>query len=112
MAKVGEAVVTDKADNANNANKVTPIERARRFVANTQAITSQLISRMQLSVRAGLSFGGKRDLYKTFGYDRLLDYNKYYARYQRNGLATRIVNCWAEATWRKPPSVFDVDDSK
>lgn len=86
-----------------------PISQIRELA---QYYTSNFVSRMQLAFREGLSFGGKRDAYRTFGYDLTLSYGKFVARYRRDGIAHRVVTVWPEATWRKPPSIFDVDDDK
>ena len=55
--------------------------------------------------RAGLTFEGKRDLYAALGYDRVLDYVKYWERYQRGGIAARIIDALPTATWRNPPII-------
>lgn len=63
-----------------------------------------------LASRAGLSFLGSRDLYKALGYDRQLTYQGFVERYARDGLASRIVDAYAQATWSTPPAVVEDED--
>lgn len=52
---------------------------------------------------AGISFGGKRDLYEVLGYSRRLCHADYLAKYCRQGVAARIINKPPAATWSDPP---------
>jgi len=69
------------------------------------ALISTIVSRADLANRAGITFAGKRDLYKALGYDRTLVFNDYEDRYLRGGIAARIVDAYPMATWRNPPIV-------
>lgn len=51
----------------------------------------------------GGSFGGKRDLYETFGWDINIDSQKMWTMYTRGGIARRIVHAYADAVWGRPP---------
>lgn len=64
-------------------------------------------ARSQMANLAGKTFDGNRDLYKYLGYKRELGYRDYYDRYKRNGIARRIVNTPATATWRNFPIIQD-----
>lgn len=66
-------------------------------------MSSDLLSRMNLARLAGMMFGGKRDLYKVFGYKEILTFTDYHQKYERQDIAKRIVNAPASATWRNPP---------
>lgn len=66
---------------------------------------SDLLSRMVLAFRAGLQFGGNRDLYAVYGYNSKPVFKDYLARYVRQDIAKRIVNAPASATWKTPPEV-------
>lgn len=77
------------------------MRRRRRFATNSVA------ARAALAAQLGTSFGGKRDLYKAAGYDEVIDYNQYLARFLRQGLAKRVINMFPDETWRKPPIVLD-----
>jgi hypothetical protein len=50
--------------------------------------------------KAGVTFGGKRDLYSALGYKRDLAIGDYRQRFKRNGIAARVVESPAKATWR------------
>lgn len=66
---------------------------------------SALLSRLDLANRAGKTFDGKRDTYKVLGYPRELKAEDYREEYERNGVATRIVETFPKSTWR---SGFDL----
>lgn len=66
---------------------------------------STLLNRDLLAALAGIQFEGERDLYKILGYDRTLSYDKLRAKYERQDIASRIVDMPASATWRKAPTV-------
>ena len=74
-------------------------------VGRFTSLISTIISRADLANRAGLTFDGKRDLYKELGYRRVLTFAEYDDRYQRGGIASRIVDAFPMATWRNPPIV-------
>ena len=63
-------------------------------------------SRVDLARYAGKSFHGKRDLYDALGYDRSLVVEKYRDRYERYGVAKRIVEAAPKATWRGRPGIW------
>ncbi len=66
-------------------------------------ILSGLIQRMQLANRAGIQFDGERDLYKVFGYKRHVTSEDFLAKYNRQDIATRIIDAPPGATWSNPP---------
>ena len=74
---------------------------------NELAAMATIVSRAQLAARAGTQFGGKRDLYSTLGYSRVLTFADHYARYRRQHIARRIVTAKPAATWRHKPVVFE-----
>lgn len=57
--------------------------------------------------RAGMMFGGNRDLYNVYGYKQFPDFTDYYAKYQRQDVASRIVDMPANAIWTDPPVLSD-----
>ena len=73
-------------------------------------LASVLVSRINLANQAGKTFGGKRDVYETLGYKRLLVFQDYYDRYKRGGIARRVVNAYPNATWRKAPKIVSEDE--
>lgn len=77
-----------------------------------RAATSVLIERMQFMRQAGITFGGKRDLYEVLGYNRIITNKEYRDRYLRGGIAKRIVEALPKATWRGGPEVIEDEDPK
>ncbi len=73
---------------------------------------SGLISRLQLANIAGKSFGGKRDLWNVFGYERNLTPELFLAKYVRQDIASRIVDAPPNAVWASPPEIIENDDLK
>ncbi len=66
---------------------------------------SGLISRLQLANRAGLQFGGLRDLYSVFGYKKALTPDDFLAKYIRQDICSRIIDAPPDATWSNPPTL-------
>lgn len=60
---------------------------------------STLGRRLQLALRAGLQFGGARDLYKVYGYKSALRFDDFLAKYTRQDIARRIVDAFPDSTW-------------
>ncbi len=83
-----------------------------------RGLAETLVSRTVLQDKLGKSYypstGGnaKRDLYKTLGYILSPEFNDYYARYRRQDIAKRIVDAPANASWRKKPTVTEVDEKE
>lgn len=67
---------------------------------------SGLIQRFQLAARAGLQFGGNRDLYNVFGYKKVVTTDDFLAKYVRQDITTRIIDAPPTATWATPPEVL------
>ena len=70
------------------------------------------VQRMQYALFAGRSFENKRDLYKVLGYDRILTPMLYRARYERNAIANRVVECLPRATWRGGAEIIEDNNLK
>lgn len=68
-------------------------------------MASTLIQRAMLAFKAGLQFGGKRDLYEIFGYTLRPTFDDYLGKYGRQDIAGRIVDAPAQAVWRNPPEI-------
>lgn len=66
---------------------------------------SELVSRKNLASRAGMHFGGQRDLYETMGYPRALAVQDFIDSYLRQDIAGRIIDAFPDATWREQPDV-------
>ncbi len=70
-------------------------------------VYTDLVQRLG-SYRHGVTFGTARDLYQTLGYKRDLEISDYRERYQRGGIAFRIIEAFPAATWRLPPLINEV----
>lgn len=55
----------------------------------------------------GMTHGGARDMWSTFGYPQTLTPEDFMRMYLRNGVASRIVRAYPQATWRDYPLVRD-----
>lgn len=67
---------------------------------------SSLLSRMVEFWRSGGSlYGGNRNLYGVFGWNRSPTFGDYLYKYRRQNIAKRIVNAPADALWADPPLV-------
>ena len=76
-------------------------------VAEALQVFAQMTHR--LSLRSGVTFETKRDLYEVLGYARDLTYQDYYARYRRGGIAQALIREPISETWRRPPVLREVD---
>lgn len=77
-----------------------------------RALSSMIFNRFQFAQQAGMSFNGQRNMYDVLGYARVLTYAEYRARYTRGGIAKRIVEAYAKATWRGGVELFEDEDPK
>jgi hypothetical protein len=64
---------------------------------------SALLSRAQLAWRAGMQFGGARDLYKVFGYKNNPTHLDFLAKYTRQDIAQRVIDAPVAAVWTDYP---------
>jgi hypothetical protein len=68
------------------------------------------MSRIGFAMRAGITFGGSRDLYSALGYTRDLTARDYRDRYRRGGIAARVVEALPKATWRGGAELVEDQD--
>jgi hypothetical protein len=66
-----------------------------------------MLARVQLGRLLGLTYGGARDLYAVFGYNRVLTFEDFANRFARQDIARTIVSLPAVSTWKVPPQVSD-----
>lgn len=59
---------------------------------------------------AGLTFGGKRDVSTALGFKRILNPADYRKRFNRGGLAGRVVECKPQATWSEGIEIVEDQD--
>lgn len=67
---------------------------------------SYVISRAQMSRMVGGTDLMGRNVYNAFGYPNSVSLEQILFRYERGGIARRIVDAFPDATWGAPPEVF------
>lgn len=79
-----------------------------RIAANARSILSQ---RMSLAARRGITFDGDRDMYAVVGYPKDdPDFDDMWAMYEREDIASTIVDFEPQETWRDIPIVKDGEE--
>jgi uncharacterized protein len=71
---------------------------------------SDLLDRAKFALRSGITFEGERDLYKALGYKRDLAVADYRGRFERGGVAGRVVDAYPKATWRGGAELCEDED--
>jgi len=74
-----------------------------KLYENSMVQNAYLQSRRGLAGALGQSFGGDRDLYETLGYKKEPIFDDYLNFYERDGIATRLVDAVSDETWRNHP---------
>jgi len=96
-------------------NNPVNLERRKRNTLTLLNTAKILVDRMSLGGLAGKSYypsaGGKaeRDIYKSLGYVLNLTFNHYLSMYKRNEIAKHVIEAKPEASWRRHPTVEEVD---
>jgi hypothetical protein len=75
-----------------------------------RTLSSVLFGRNRIATATGKSFGGNRDLYESLGYPDTITARMYRGRYERGGIAGRIVDAYPHATWRGGGTIEDNAD--
>lgn len=78
--------------------------------AELRALTSALFSRNDLASILGTTFGGRRKMYDALGYLTVIKPQDYRARYDRGGIAKRLVDAFPNSTWRGGGEIVENDD--
>ena len=73
---------------------------------------SELIGRLNLANKMGVSYDGNRDLYSTLGYPRRVTFTEFYGKFRRQDMAKAIINRPVKATWRGELVLLEADDDK
>jgi hypothetical protein len=72
------------------------------------AILGALGDRLTFAGRAGLSYGGKRDIYEALGYPKTLQFIDYYSIFRRQDIAKRIITIKPDVAWRYKPEITEI----
>lgn len=68
------------------------------------------VGRARLAAASGISFGGRRDLYTSLGYNRLPTFDDFLDRYRRNEIARSVVTTPVSESWKLKPTVSVAND--
>lgn len=92
----------------------TALQKADRgnVISMIRHLASDLTARSTWASLAGLTFGGKRDLYKALGYPRKITTQEYRERYNRGDISARIVEAFPKATWASGVELVEDEDPK
>ena len=73
-----------------------------QLISVHQSIPGDLGTRAQTAAVMGSQYGGDRNIYEALGYpsEMELNFNRYYAKYQRQDMARAIIDKPVNATWR------------
>lgn len=71
---------------------------------------STMLGRLGFATRAGLGYRGRRDYYSSLGYSDLLTPTDYRERYEREGMARRVVRVFPESTWAGGAALIEDQD--
>jgi len=79
-------------------------KETENFNLNTTTMRLQMLSAMsnRISMMAGLgkdTYNGNRDIYSALGYPKVISFQMYLDRYNRQGIAKSIINTPVRATW-------------
>ena len=80
-------------------------KQAKEFIR--RASMSHVLQRFEFLQKAGLQYGGKRDIWGTAGYERMPTFAHYWGMYKRDPIAARIVDIAPKTTWRTPPDIVE-----
>lgn len=96
-----------------NLKKPTKAELAA-LSKGMQVMASLNASRTEFFRKAGLQYGGERDLFQALGYPQSsqLKYEDYFNRYDRQAIAAAIIDRPVAATWRGGVDIVESDDDK
>ena len=75
------------------------------------ALASEIISRANLAANLGQQFGGNRDLYKSLGYPKILNWEDYWGQYSRQDIAKAIIDRPVKATWQGQLELIESEDA-
>lgn len=100
------------SDNKNKNEQLSQLStnKEQEIIANI----SEMITRSTLSILAGTEFNGDRDYYEVLGYDKQdnISFDTYYAKYDRQDIASRIIKAPVAESWRQEPEITDDDNNE
>ncbi len=91
-------------------NQLRAASMSPEVPAELRSAVSALIQRADFAELAGQSFRGDRNIYESLGYQRILKPTDYRGRYNRGGIAKRIVEAFPRSTWRGGGELVEDED--
>lgn len=85
---------------------------ATQVDAEMRQLASVFVERMLFAKSVGMTHGGLRDVWNVLGYDGTVTWQQYRERYDRGGIAARIVNAYPSAVWRGDGEVVENGDAE
>lgn len=96
---------------ANGGVSVAPGESSSSPSSRSlRSLTSDLLLRQQFALASDLTFDGARNVNQSLGYARKLTTKHYRDRYERGGIAERIIELFANSTWVEGIEVIEDPD--
>jgi len=83
------------------------MKRKKLSEGQIKTLASALVSRAKLASRLGIQFGGLRDIYKSFGYEKEIKYEDFLLKYARHDMAKAIIDRPVKATWQGPLDLME-----
>ena len=66
---------------------------------------TDILGRVRMAFAEGIQAFGKRDLYETFGWSKVIGHRNFIAKYHRQDICQRIIKAPVQALWSDPPKV-------
>lgn len=73
-------------------------------------VFSELIHRAELASKLGMQYSGERNLYDALGYPKELTYFDYYTQYDRQDIASAIIDKPVDKTWSGDVLILESKD--
>jgi hypothetical protein len=87
------------------------MKRTKHSIQRFSTNESVALARYALSVGLGMSYEGKRDLYKALGYPTLVSPTDMFEMYKREDFSKVVVDKIPKATWTLYPMITDDSDN-
>lgn len=86
------------------------VDRRSLLVQQRMQSLESLIGRAKLAGLLGQSYEGDRNIYYALGYPTSIRFEEYAARYERQDIASAIIDRPVDATWRGSFGLLEADD--
>lgn len=84
---------------------------ARPLTANSNVLNPSGLTRQKLAYAQGKTHDGKRDMYKTLGYNRNVKFADFAAVYKRQDVARRVIDAYPDSIWPRHPQVRNSENT-